>query len=67
MGRQTTPDERRNVCLRTTADVLENALKQMEYCSTQWPEYLPDATEMRHSVDKIVAHARETGYVGSEV
>ena len=58
------PDEKRHVCLRTSADVLEHALKQMGLLGVVWPEYMGDLTSFRHSVEKIVAHAREVGYIG---
>ena len=64
MTRQTSPEEKRAVCLRTTASVLEHALKQMSYCGVVWPEYMDDLTTFRHSVEKIVSHARQYGYVG---
>ena len=60
-------DEKRAVCLRTTADVMEHALNQMMYCATQWSEYMDEATAMRHTTERIVAHARELGYVGDDV
>lgn len=67
MSKPQSSDEKRAVCLRTTANVTEHALKQLAYCATQWPEYADDLTSFRHTVERIVEHARELGYVGSEV
>ena len=64
MAKPQSPDEKKAVCLRTTASVMEHALKQMMYCGVAWPEYMDDATAMRHTVEKIVEHARQLGYVG---
>jgi hypothetical protein len=64
--RTETPEEKKNVVLRTTASVLEHALKQMALCGVVWPEYMDDLTSFRHSVENIVEHARQVGYVGDD-
>ena len=49
--------------LRTTADVLANALKQLECCATRWDEYRKPANDMRLMVEGLVEHAKGYGYV----
>ena len=56
-------DERRAVLLRTTTDVMLHALDQFLCCSEDWAEYRAEATEMEKLTERMVAHAREYGYV----
>jgi len=56
--------ERQNVCLRTSAENLTHCLKQLEYLIEEWPEYQGDVKAVRELEERVVRHARETGYVG---
>jgi len=61
-----TSEESRHVMLRTTADVVSHAIKQIECCAGLWPEYQADAKEWRAVSERLVAHAREYGYIGGD-
>ena len=61
---QSTPDEKRRVLLRTTADIMAHALIQMECCAAEWPEYVGEVEALRNLCLSLTAQAREVGYVG---
>ena len=64
MGHRDSPDEKRKTMLRTTADILNNAVLQMDWCIKDWPEYQRERDQLKELSDRIVADARGVGYVG---
>ena len=63
MPRKVNEAESEAVLLRTTADIVSGALTQMDACVREWPQYRTDAAAMREWVERMVAHAKEYGYI----
>ena len=63
MSPRVSEDEKKIVLLRTSTDVMLHCLNQLICCAQTWPEYQADATEMEKLTERMVAHAREFGYV----
>lgn len=55
------------MALRTTTEIMENALKAMKMCAEEWPEYQPDYRQMRDTVERLRTAAQGFGYVGRGV
>jgi len=52
----------REALLRTTADVVEHALCQLDTCRLEWPELSSDVDMIEESVEHVVARAQRVGY-----
>lgn len=63
MPKRLDDSERRLVLLRTSADVAAHALIQLECLAFEWPEYASEASQYRKFVERIVASAKEVGYI----
>ena len=63
MPKYTTSDSSREALLRTSADVASRALIQLECLAKEWPEFASDAKVYRTFVERLVAQARQYGYI----
>ena len=52
----------RNVVLRTSADVLENAAAQVEVLAEEWPEYGEEARRFARFSQRVSAAASQVGH-----
>ena len=57
-------DEKKRVLLRTTADVLFNAVAQMEVCVNEYPRYINQLNALKKLSEALVSDARAVGYIG---
>jgi hypothetical protein len=60
--RQPSVEEHRNIVLRTSADVLENAAAQVEVLAEGWPEYGDDARRFVRFSQRVTAAASQVGH-----
>ena len=51
------------VLLRTSADVASHSLTQVDVLAKNWPEFAKDASVMREFVERLVAKAKDYGYI----
>lgn len=56
-------DEPRNIILRTTADIMSNALVQLECCVKDWGEYADFTKQMREVTQRMIDRATLVGYI----
>lgn len=52
--------------LRTTTEIMTNALRAMELCANDWPEYQADYQQMKAMVERLELAAQGMGYVGKK-
>lgn len=64
MPRPRSESDHQAVLLRTSADVGEHALVQLEALGEEYPEYMPDVVNFRFFVQKVVDAAKLIGYIG---
>ena len=61
-ARQPSIEEHRNIVLRTSADVLENAAAQVAVLAEEWPEYGDDARRFARFSQRVSAAASQVGH-----
>lgn len=56
-------EESRRTLLRTSTDVLAHCVLQIDCLADQWDIYAKDASDLREFANRMIAHAREYGYL----